>query len=162
MTDRKIFQEVYLRFYPSLLVYGKSITSDEQAIEDTIQELFLSFWQKKEQLVLKASLENYLFISFRNNLFRKLKRNPTVQLHEGILQLPDSKVSYEQEEKLNKLLELLPAHQKEVLFLRYYKNKSYQEISEILGINYQVARNFSFRAVKFLKKKMLKIKTRTA
>lgn len=154
MLDVNKFEELYLKYYPTLMVYGKTITVDEQIIEDTIQELFITFWKKGESLSIKSSFESYLFVAFRNNLIRKIKQQPTAELN---VDLPDKiaePIDFENEKQLKNWLEKLPPRQKEVLFLRYYQNKSYLEIAEILGISYQVARNFSYRALKFLKKNM--------
>ena len=68
MPNTNNFEELYLKYYPTLMVYGKTITVDEQIIEDTIQELFITIWQKGENLTIKSSFENYLFVAFRNNL----------------------------------------------------------------------------------------------
>ncbi|MFT5167773.1 MAG: RNA polymerase sigma factor (sigma-70 family) [Saprospiraceae bacterium] len=152
MANAKVFEKLYLKYYPVLLVYGKTITRNEQLVEDTIQELFIALWQKWDELSFKSSLENYLLVAFRNNLIRELKALSLAALTPDIFKETEKEPSIEKEEKLSILLEQLPPRQKEVLFLRYYKSKSYQEISEILGITYQVARNFSYRALKFLKK----------
>jgi len=157
MENPKEFEVIYLKYYPQLFVYGKSFCAHEQLIEDTIQELFLALWQKQSPLLLTSSLENYLYVSFRNNLIRKLKvKQPVLfsdTFNEAELEVEDE-VQSSKEKKLSKLLQKLPARQKEVLFLRYYKNQSYHEIADSLGISYQVARNFAYRAIKFLKKRM--------
>ena len=154
--DKNKFEELYLHYYPMLMVYGKSIANDEALIEDTIQELFLTLWQKRNTFLVKTTLDTYLFVAFRNNLIRKLKQRTKKEIYD----IPDTAIDepialdLEKTANLRQLLEKLPPRQKEVLYLRYYKNKSYQEIAEILGISYQVARNFSYRAIKFLKKHM--------
>ena len=154
MKSKKIFESIYLKYYPALLVYGKNITNDEMLIEDAIQELFITLWKKQETLTIHSSFENYLFVAFRNNLIRKVKKNAMDEITFDIIDEPTSNEIEGKEKKLKQFLEKLPPRQKEVLFLRYYQNKSYFEIAEILGISYQVARNFSYRAIKFLKKNM--------
>ena len=139
------------------MVYGRTFTSNDQLIEDTVQELFITIWQNKHKLQIKSSLENYLLISFRNNLIKKLQAAKK-EIRLPIAETSTNTASIEAtEQKLQQLLIQLPRKQQEVIFLRYYKNKSYQEIAEILNINYQVARNFSYRAIKFLKKHKQKL-----
>lgn len=158
--DQQDFKKLYLRLFPELLVYGKTFTKDEHLIEDVIQELFMSFWENQLKYSSVISLDTYLYVSFRNNLVRRLKKaGKYVEIKEHALENQSlsedlGPVKEEREEKLAQLIAQLPNRQREVLFLRYYKNKSYTEISEILDINYQVARNFSYRALKFLKKNM--------
>ena len=157
MPEKKDFEKIYLKFYPVLLVYGKSITPNEQLIEDTIPGVISGFVAKKSRPDFKTSLANYLLVAFRNNLIRNIKVSPVKELTQEVVAEPEPEFLFEKGEKLEALLKKLPSHQREVIFLRYYKNKSYQEIAEILGINYQVARNFSYRAIKFLKKHMAKL-----
>lgn len=130
------------------------MTANEQLIEDTIQELFLMIWQKGENLVIKSSFENYLFVAFRNNLIRKIKKQGLSELNFDLPSEIEETPNFENEKQLKDWLEKLPPSQKEVIFLRYYQNKSYLEIAEILDISYQVARNFAYRGIKFLKKNM--------
>jgi RNA polymerase sigma-70 factor (ECF subfamily) len=61
----------------------------------------------------------------------------------------------EDEEKkirLLKAIEQLSGRQKEIVYLKYYQNLSYDEICDIMNINYQVARNLLYQAIKSLKK----------
>lgn len=159
MKDAKTFEAIYLKYYPQLFVYGKTIFANEQMIEDTIQELFLVLWQKNRNLIFTSSLEHYLFISFRNNLLRKVKANPLSNHNLPPLATSEgeSDGKLEKEEQLKLLLQKLPTRQREVLFLRYYKDQSYHEIAATLDISYQVARNFAYRAIKALKLKMKKL-----
>jgi len=154
MTTRKTFKQTYLKYSPQLMAYGKTITHDEQLIEDVIQELFLNLWQKRTELLFTSSFDHYIFVSFRNNLIRQHKallKVRTTTLVEQAIEVEET-IDLQRKKQLTLLLKKLPDRQREVLFLRYYKNKSYLEISEILGISYQVSRNFSYRATQFLKK----------
>src|SRR5690625_7520840 len=56
-----------------------------------------------------------------------------------------------QKQDLRDALDLLPERQKEVLFLKYYNGMSYDEIEEILAINYQSIRNHIYRALQKLR-----------
>jgi RNA polymerase sigma-70 factor (ECF subfamily) len=157
MINSGNIKAIYLRYHPILTAYGKTITPDIQLIEDTIQELFLALLQKEATFEFHASLERYLLVSFRNNLRRKLREKPVIHLEFDLPDTMDSSQLPEQEKKLVKLLEQLPPRQKEVLFLRFYQGKSYSEIADIMGISYQVCRNFSYRALLFLKKNIGKL-----
>ena len=56
-----------------------------------------------------------------------------------------------QKQMLQDALENLPTRQKEILFLKYYNGMSYEEIEEILSINYQSIRNHIYRALERLR-----------
>ena len=62
---------------------------------------------------------------------------------------------YEDEQRLKKIanaINQLPARQKEIIYLKIYKGLSYEEISEIMEINYQVVRNLLCQALKTFRK----------
>ena len=48
-------------------------------------------------------------------------------------------------------LNKLPTRQKETIYLKIYKGLNYEEISEVMNINYQVVRNLLCQALKLLK-----------
>ncbi len=152
------FEAIYIKYYAGLMTYGKVITVNKQMIEDAIQEIFLDFWKNNHDLDSKHSLENYLFVCFRNRLIKKLNSFKIVELKFDIPDTKDTNPYLALEETLGIFINQLPTHQKEVIYLRYYKDKSYQEIADILGIKYQVARNFSYRGIKSLKDIVLSYK----
>ena len=55
-------------------------------------------------------------------------------------------------EKVLEAINQLPARQKEVIYLKIYKGLSYEEVSEIMQINYQVVRNLLCQALKTFRK----------
>jgi len=61
-------------------------------------------------------------------------------------------LSEQKRQALKKAIGKLNANQREILYLKFYNNLSYQEISEILNISYQTVRNYMSQALKALKK----------
>ena len=60
--------------------------------------------------------------------------------------------STQQSEKLGLALKALTDRQREVIYLKFNQNMSYEEIGDILGINYQSIRNLAHRAITELRK----------
>ena len=54
-------------------------------------------------------------------------------------------------DQLNFMMNMLPARQKEVLYLKFYQNLSNQEIAELLKVQYQSVSNLLQRALAFLR-----------
>jgi RNA polymerase sigma-70 factor (ECF subfamily) len=65
--------------------------------------------------------------------------------------LIDQQDSVERKRLVLNALGHLSNRQKEIVYLKYYQNLSYEEVSEIMNINYQVARNLLYQAIKSLK-----------
>jgi len=55
-------------------------------------------------------------------------------------------------QKVFNAMKELSARQKEIIYLKLHQNLSYEEVSEIMNINYQAARNLVYQSIKVLKK----------
>ena len=60
----------------------------------------------------------------------------------------------EQRQQLKAGLSEVSDRQREVLFLRYYEGLTYEEISEVMDLQYQSIRNLVSRALKKLKARL--------
>ncbi|MBE9461073.1 RNA polymerase sigma factor [Dyadobacter subterraneus] len=157
--DEVAFTTLYHRYVHVLYGYGKKLISDEEAVQDMVQELFIDIWQSKSRLADVDSPKFYLFRALRRRIHKSVNGNHHSQRWENIdegIHPVDFPKEYEiieeedfqrQKDELNSWLKSLPVRQYEVLMLRYYQDFSYSEISEILSINEQSVRNLIQRAV---------------
>ena len=159
--DEKAFSLLFRRFYPLLFQYGQKITTDTALLEDSIQTLFFELWQKPTAQPL-LSVKAYLLKALKFKLFKSLRQKNRFALmdaEEGYgfeLSAETMRINGEEnEERTRKILQALAQlspRQKEVIYLKIYKALSYDEVSEIMGLNYQGTRNLLYTAVKALKK----------
>lgn len=161
---------VYNRHFNLLFDYGRKFTSDNYLIEDAIQNIFINLINAKEGLKNVKNAKSYLVVSFRNELFRLIKRVRKVNLNEfvpEILFVPDysdedvieeEESSLEMRKILQKCLHNLTSKQKEILFLRYDAGLSYEEISKVLGISIESSRTSVYRAIKSIKEDVCDLK----
>jgi RNA polymerase sigma factor (sigma-70 family) len=172
--NKQAYGAVYKIFYPRLFVYGSKFTTDTIIVEDCIQETFTSFWMNREKLPAVKSLQPYLFVSFRNRLFKDLQRNqypgtrtPDQDGYTFYLQLSadqlmiDAEKLYEQSICLRDAIDRLTSRQKEAVYLKFYFNLSYEEIANLLGISIKATYKLFARAVQDLRqtyqKKMISL-----
>jgi RNA polymerase sigma factor (sigma-70 family) len=162
--SRDALGELFRRYYNLLFQYGNKICSDTALLEDTIQELFAELWQKGPNQSVQ-SVKAYLLQALKFKLyktFRDQKRIQTVSENDNEpFELSHDHfiiTGEEDSEKMKKLLNALnqlPSRQKEVIYLKIYKEMSYEEVSEIMEINYQVVRNLLCQALKNFRKLLL-------
>jgi len=164
--DKQAFGRLFKQYYPLLYQYGLKICDDPSTLEDCIQDLFTELWNKKPnqniqsiKAYLLQALKYKIYKTFRNKkstLDLEYANNEHFELsHETFLIDAD-----EQNEKLKHVLNALnqlPARQKEIIYLKIYKGLSYEEISEIMQINYQVVRNLLCQALKTFRKLIVTI-----
>ena len=160
--DDDSFTAVFKKYYSFIFNYGCRITDDHSLVEDCIQELFLDMWRTKGKADI-VSVKAYIFKAFKFKLVKVIAKNNRVKLlpagdyensfeisHENFL------INKEQNAVLNKkmaeaLLQLSP-RQKEIIYLKFYLNLNYDEVSDVMQINYQASRNLIYQAIKMLKK----------
>ena len=158
--DREAFATLFKQHYETLYRYGNKFTGNAALLEDTIQELFIELWQAKSRTPV-VSIRAYLLKSLKYKLlkdFRKkgrvvsLSAGPDIAFewsHEHFL-IAEQESAEIKQSVLNALTHL-SNRQKEIIYLKFYQNLSYEEVSEIMNINYQVARNLLYQAIKSLK-----------
>jgi len=144
--------------------YGRKFTGDENLLEDCIQELFIELWQAKTRTPV-VSVRAYLLKSLKYKLLKAYRKSRDMVpisgegeesafelSHENFLIAGEE--NEEKKRRVLKALEQLSGRQKEIIYLKYYQNLSYDEVSEIMNINYQVARNLLYQAIRSLKNRL--------
>ena len=65
--DEKIWGDFYDRFYAALCIYVAKILPVPDAVEDLVQEVFISVWEGKRTFSDIKELTNYLYRACYNN-----------------------------------------------------------------------------------------------
>nr|WP_295863395.1 sigma-70 family RNA polymerase sigma factor [uncultured Chitinophaga sp.] len=155
---------LYNAYYMPLTNYGFKFTEDKSFIEESIQDLFLKLWRNRDSIVTPQVVKQYLLLSFRRILLRKLEYSPS-RLEEAFSgeHIPFYlELSYEHpliraeraaelKKKVDALMDTLTHRQREAIFLKYYEDLSYEEIAEILQINTGGTYKLVYRALERLR-----------
>jgi len=174
MSEKKLWNElrngqksaletIYRQYFSELYTYGKRFSIDQNTIEDAIQELFVELWERREHLSQTDKIKPYLLISLKRKIFHKAKLSKKLNETEARethfeveLAVEQRIISTEQtletRNSLQEAFEQLSARQKEILYLKYYSGLDYDEITEVMDMNYQSARNLVSRALLKLSK----------
>lgn len=164
--DQGALEKIYRSYYSDLYIYGKRLTRDETTVEDCIQELFVELWNRRENLSETNSIKPYLLVSLKRKIFhtiKKIRKTTDTELEEKYFDaelsideiLIAKETTAEQKNNLTAAFNALSDRQKEILFLKYYSEMDYEEISQIMELNYQSARNLVSRALQKLSKHMM-------
>jgi RNA polymerase sigma factor (sigma-70 family) len=164
LGNKEAFAYLYNLHVDPLFRYGTKLCKDEGLVKDSIQEVFLDLYLKREKNKTNPeNLKYYLILALKRSLIKKLKRNrrfvegDTAGNHgfEPEYSIEKIIIEQEQEQEINrrvvKSLSLLPAKQKETLYLRFNEALEYNEISQILNISIESARKQVYRALKTLR-----------
>lgn len=161
------FRKLYDHYYAGLLGYGSRFTRDHQVIEESIQDLFIKLWRNRASIGPTPSVKFYLYKSFRRVLTRKMRYLPeTVAFPEQEDKLffnfeigqDEVLMKKEQMAELKQQLEAAMAtmtdRQREVIYLKYYEDLSYDEISDVLSITPKATYKLVYRALDHLREHM--------
>ena len=156
------FSQLYCLCFDDLLAYGRRVGGDNEMVEDLIQDLFLKLYQKKIILEDNTKLRSFLFRALKNLIYNQLLRNAKLQ------SLPDYDFAFDLDytideqlswmhdqglsDEVHHILKRLTGRQKEIIYLRFIHEMSFEEISEIMKINIQSARNLLFRSMEKIRK----------
>jgi RNA polymerase sigma factor (sigma-70 family) len=157
--NMEIFKNIYDEFYPVLFRYGRRVASCDEIVCDSIQDLFLSLYERKSTFNKQKPLRFFLLSAFRNKIVDNLK----CRTHCSVIGNEDSLVNFseisiieaetdaEEEQmriqKMERIMETLSVRQQKALQLRYYEGLSPQQIAEVMNINYQSTLNLIQRGL---------------
>ena len=128
--------------------------------EDAVQEIFLKLWKNREKLRNVISLDNYLFIVIRNEVFSAMRKKgpqyPVGSYLESTLEekapLAAQALEAKQLQELIKTaIDLLPDRRKEALKLSREQGLSYDEIAERMGLSKNTVKIHMVKALNFLR-----------
>ncbi|GAB3265472.1 hypothetical protein GCM10027347_33210 [Larkinella harenae] len=161
--DKLAFCQLAESQYRSLFNYATNFTTDREFIKDSIQEIFINIWEKRQTISIQY-VSIYLFKSLRNQVlqeFRRSKHAVSVPYFQEISQLSDwetvettierNEADSESQRKVREAIESLPKRQQEVVFLKFYKGLENEQIAELMEINRQSVANLLYKALSSLK-----------
>lgn len=157
---------IYFSHYDLLYSFGLKYTTDNQSIEDAIQNIFSYFLKSASHLSSVNNFKAYLLQSFRHQLINDLKRKNKLKLSNqfsgGFSEYHEPEVDeiYEKEwngrigKTISKCLNHLSEKQKEVIFLRFQSELSYNEISVMLDITVDSCYKLVYRSLKEIREEL--------
>ena len=163
--DLDAYSKIYFHYYDLLFDYGIRHTNDKQLVEDTIQDMFIHLIKVRKSIGIVNNLSGYLFSTFRRQLFLDIKKHNftivTDQIPEenfDYFKSPDHGISEKRDvEKMHSAIKQcvdnLSDKQREILFLRFERDISYEEIARMLNISVDSCYKSIHRSIKTIRAK---------
>lgn len=161
--DDKAFSLLFETYLEPLYRYGMKFAADENLVKDCIQDLFVKLHRNRKSLSASNNPKFYLLLSLKNLIIDNICRNRKIT-YISPQELPfiadytykeedsEQEIDEEIQRKYEEVLRLLNPRQKEAIYLRFQMELSYEEISQLLEINQQSARNLIHRALSKIRK----------
>lgn len=147
--EQQVLANLFLRY--SSLAYGVCIKylKDQEAARDAVMNIYEELVEKLKHHKIE-SFKNWLYVYCRNHCLmqlRKQKKMPIADLSNDVMQFNDFDHLDEilgKEKKLTSMencIEQLIQNQKTMIQLFYLENKSYKEISQDKGLEWNTVRS---------------------
>jgi RNA polymerase sigma-70 factor (ECF subfamily) len=156
-NDQQSFQVLFDTWWEPLFQYAFKVLQNRQDAEEVVQEFFIHFWNKRQELPELQSLAAYLFTALKNRLLNHLakKKYPVTSLdtlynNESEFTAATPLEQKDTESTLRSLMNTLPRKMKQVYELHQFDGLSVSEIAHATGNSEQTVRNQLNTAVKKL------------
>ena len=157
------FIALYKFYYQDLYAYGVSLGFNTEDVKDAIQEVYLKLYFNERLCIDEKKIKFYLLRSVRNQLIdweRTKKDTSSIEEEERSFKLSvsvdESFISDEEDlllkKRVNRILDLLTDHQREIVYLHFIEEMPYEEIPVMLDIKIQTVRGQVFKAMEKLRK----------
>jgi len=158
--DKNAFQELFEEYYTSMYFYACKFVDDDLA-RDLVHDVFMIFWQNKENITIKSSLSAYLFRMVRNKCLQEIERQKVrnnystealnldelAYYNDGIKSI----IELELEEKLKEAMDKMPDACRKVFIMSRFNGLKNKEIAEQLGISLKAVEKQITKALKILR-----------
>ena len=157
------FIALYKFYYQDLYAYGVSLGFNTEDVKDAIQEVYLKLYFNDRLCIDEKKIKFYLLRSVRNQLIdweRTKKDTSSIEEEERSFKLSvsveESFISDEEDlllkKRVNRILDLLTDHQREIVYLHFIEEMPYEEIAVMLDMKIQTVRGQVFKAMEKLRK----------
>lgn len=163
LHDSKSFEVIYMRYMEPLLNYTIRVTRNKEDAADILQEIFVSLWNRREEIEFTHSLKAWLYQSVRFQAAKYIHQHR--RKHNLLQELVDltsvtdtnSPHSFMEERELSatlrKTIDNMPIKMKEVFVLSREHHLSHREISHKLNIAESTVKKQVQNALRFIREK---------
>lgn len=141
--DESAFNRLALKYQEKIYWHARRMTGNHLDADEIVQEVLLVMYKKLNTFKYASSIYTWIFRITSTRALNLIKRRKLREifsfddrdnsdLANGVDIIADIEAK-EKLSKLDKILQKLPAKQREVFILRNYDQLSYEEISEITG-----------------------------
>jgi len=161
--ENEAFEELVHRYNASVVALAYAILGERETARDVTQEAFIEALRRIDGLREPSKFANWVCGIARRMCIYRLRaagRNPEEPLHESTARTehadgPAARAERrEREEATLAALRGLPLTYREVMVLRYLKERSYLEIAEILDLSPAAVEKRLVRAKEMLREKL--------
>ena len=153
------FDEIYKRHRKSLIELANKKLLSNYMVEDIVQDIFISLYQRRASLEITISLRGYLVQALKFKISNEIRSSIIRSKYQKFLffskvceidfaNLAESNELYY---KVDSTIKRLPSKCRQAFVLSRYEGQSYQNISESLNISVSTVEKHIVKALKIMR-----------
>lgn len=159
--ERQAFTMLYRRYWEDLFIIATKVLRGKEEAADVVQDVFLSLWNRREELNLQGSLAAYLHTCVRYKCISYIEKNITRRDYLAMLAqvevssfYPNAEINLhlkEIQQTVEKVVAKMPAKMREVYKLSRQEHLSYKEIAEHKSISVETVKKHIQHALQLIR-----------
>jgi len=149
-------------YYARLCYFAYKLVKNQAAAKDLAQDVFLKYWQKRNEYSSELAIKNFLYLSLRNACLNHIRHDSiekkyantladdTLEEEKGLAHL----IKAETLGAIHNAIENLPVGCKTVLQLAYFEGLKNDQIAIEMGVSINTVKTQKQRALKLLRFKL--------
>jgi RNA polymerase sigma-70 factor (family 1) len=147
---------LYKEHYTLLCLVSFNIVKDRDDAKDVVQDFFVSYWKRINDISLRTSFKSYAVRAVKNLSLQSMEKNHSKNIGlenlKGVAPEDDTDQHSLKTKRLQELLNRLPEKRRNILMSVVVHGHSYAEIAESNGISVNTVKTQMKRAYAFLRR----------
>jgi len=159
--DQTAFDNLFRAHYAQLVRVAEAMLRDRASAEETVQDVMLELWRRRESLIVETSIRAYLFRATRNRALNRIRHERVQRASEpelskqGFSQPADASLLEEEiAVAVARALDDLPARCREVFELSRMHGLKYAEIAHALDISVKTVEAQMGKALRIMRERL--------
>ena len=160
--DERAFQALFRKYYGALCSFANQVLNNKELSEETVQDVFVKMWEKRQVITIETSVKNYFFRSVRNHCLNQLQHEKIKKQYAGrILEAARQEIDPEEYfievdliRRIDESIGSLPPKRREIFRLSREQGMKYKEIAEELNISVKTVEAQMGLALKHLRNEL--------
>lgn len=159
-SDERAYEHLYRTYWSSLYAVAYNHVRSRETAQELVQELFVSLWQRRQQLQVESTDRAYLFTALRYQVYDHIARQKIWQRVVGTVSSGQSEADCSTEhvlaynelsERLIRAVDTLPDKAQTVFRLSRHEYRTVPEIAQHLNVSPKTVEYYLTQALKQLR-----------
>ncbi len=159
--SREAFSALYEEFWEPLLNTATKVLRSADDAADVVQEVFLSLWNRRNELDVKGSLEAYLHTSVRYKCINFIEKNlhqhdylvlmKETAAHQNFQGADTDLMMKQLREAISRVVDSMPPKMQQAYRLSREQHLTHKQIAEQMGISQETVKKHIQHALEMIK-----------